>query len=304
MKKRKQHYVSQFYLKPWETNGQLFCLRNGSIFKTSTINIGQQRDFYRLKELTDQDVTNIKLLISKMPVSSQAMHQTWINFFNLIFDFKNFLRSKNAITPEIDAEIDIEINNFEENLHVIIEGTGASYIKKLLNSDTSFYNNIKCREEFCYFLSVQYFRTNRMRTRMIATFNQRSLNIPQEFIDFVPNMERCWGVLSHMFAANVGFALSQMPLMLLHNKSETPLITSDQPAINLKSTYDITKHPEEFELYYPLSPRVAVVLTEGTTNISKNLQSNDVIMLNNALAASSLEQIYANQEDVLKQYMN
>ena len=123
-----------------------------------------------------------------------------------------------------------------------------------------------------------------------------------EFADFVPNMERCWGVLSHIFAANVGFALSRMSLTLLYNESNIPFITSDQPAINLKATYNDMEQPEEFELYYPIAPRMAILMTEKPTKLNNHLKNDEVIRLNNTLAKLSKEQIYANQENVLTQY--
>jgi hypothetical protein len=67
MKKRKQHYIWRYYLNAWATDEQIFCLRENKIFKTNLMNIGNIRDFYRLKELSNQDIkfTYIKSLGSE-----------------------------------------------------------------------------------------------------------------------------------------------------------------------------------------------------------------------------------------------
>ena len=66
MKKRKHHYVWEHYLDAWATDGQIWCRRADKYFPTSTENVGQRRDFYRLKELSDGDVAFVERLIMRM----------------------------------------------------------------------------------------------------------------------------------------------------------------------------------------------------------------------------------------------
>lgn len=63
-KKRKQHFVWEYYLRPWAVEGQVACLRNKKLFSTSTENILQRRDFYRLS-LVDEKIINITINIIK-----------------------------------------------------------------------------------------------------------------------------------------------------------------------------------------------------------------------------------------------
>ena len=49
--KHKQHYVFKAYLDHWTTNGKIWCCRKNKIFHTNTVNVAQERDFYRVKEL-------------------------------------------------------------------------------------------------------------------------------------------------------------------------------------------------------------------------------------------------------------
>ena len=304
MKKRGQHYVWKHYLESWTTNGKLFCLRNNEIFETAPVNIGKKRDFYRLNELTEQDIFNIKLLISNMPVSSQKIHIGWINFFNVVFDLKKICESASVKNAEIEKELDIALNNFEEDLHSKIEGMGAPYIENIIDTNLSFFDNQEERYDFCYFLAVQYFRTNFIKKQAIETFSNFGDKVSPEFTPYILNMEKSWNILSHIFATNVGFSLSYMRLILLKNNTQIPFVTADQPAINLKATYNIKEPPEEFELYYPLSPNIAILLVDKNKDLfSENLNEDDVVKLNNAIVNASLEQIYANNRTILEQYI-
>ena len=59
-KKRHHHYVWKKYLEPWTADGQIWCLMNGEIFPTNPKHIGQARDFYNLKELSDEDIAFVQ----------------------------------------------------------------------------------------------------------------------------------------------------------------------------------------------------------------------------------------------------
>ncbi len=50
-KKKKQHFVWRKYLKGWSENDSIYCLMDGRIFKPGLMGVGQERYFYKLKEL-------------------------------------------------------------------------------------------------------------------------------------------------------------------------------------------------------------------------------------------------------------
>lgn len=58
-RKRRHHYVWQFYLKAWASEeGAVWCRRRGEkrAFSTGTTMIGIRKDFYELRELTESDI--------------------------------------------------------------------------------------------------------------------------------------------------------------------------------------------------------------------------------------------------------
>jgi hypothetical protein len=63
--KRRHHHVWQRYLKSWTTNRAIWCLQNGRIFSTGTLNIAVEKDFYKLHKLTREDIALIKMLFDK-----------------------------------------------------------------------------------------------------------------------------------------------------------------------------------------------------------------------------------------------
>ena len=114
MKKRGQHYVWQYYLKSWTTNGKLFCLRDNEVFCTIPDNVAKKRDFYRLKELTDKEIYFIKGLIDEMPTAVKGLHTGWLELLNSIFILKKSYESLGIKCEETERQLDIEINNFQE----------------------------------------------------------------------------------------------------------------------------------------------------------------------------------------------
>jgi hypothetical protein len=51
-----QHYIWQNYLKAWAPTGSLHCLMDERIFLTGTKALGVENDFYKLQDLTNEDL--------------------------------------------------------------------------------------------------------------------------------------------------------------------------------------------------------------------------------------------------------
>ncbi|MEL7608814.1 MAG: DUF4238 domain-containing protein [Bacillota bacterium] len=305
MKKRKQHYVWKHYLEAWTVDGQLFCLRDKNIFPTNLINIAQKRDFYRLNELTENDIALIKLLwIDTSPPLLRPLHMDLLNGFNLAFEIKKLYEASGKIDLELEKQLDVTMNNLEENFHCGIEGLAIPYLENVRSGDIAFYADEGNRIEFNYFLATQYLRTNHIKEHIKTAFS----DMPRKYAQFGLNIERVWNVVSHILATNMGYVLSRedsnMQLILLYNNTKIPFITSDQPIVNIRADHLSFDAPTEFELYYPHTPNLALILSEqGKSSYSGNLTKNEIMKLNNQIVASSQEQVYANERNVLEQYL-
>lgn len=78
-------------------------------------------------------------------------------------------------------------------------------------------------------------------------------------------------------------------------------ITGDQPVINTKAKF--SSETKELELYYPLEPSKALIITEEK-NFNTEWSIEKVKEYNDKIEQQSLELIFANDKEVLKQYIS
>jgi hypothetical protein len=54
--KKLHHYVPRFYLRAWAEKRMVYCLQDGKILHPNIKNVCAENYFYRLKELSPEDV--------------------------------------------------------------------------------------------------------------------------------------------------------------------------------------------------------------------------------------------------------
>jgi len=263
--------------------------------------IGQRRDFYRLKELNADDFVFIKkFAIDASPQHLQKLHENLIKQFSFIFSLKDFLKSKGVNDPKINEQIDIAISNLEEDLHTHIEGSAIKYIEYILKEDIDFYRTDEGCLNFVYYLCVQYMRTQKMKASVLSNVS----GIKSIYV------EKIWNVLSHILAINFGWSLyrdrKKFKMVLLKNTSSKEFITGDQPVINTYATGGSKPSPpDKLELYYPVSPFLAILITEKEIYKGINkvvLEEKEVFSYNELMVRNSHEQIYGTSKSVLEDY--
>jgi hypothetical protein len=256
-RKRRQHHVWQHYLKSWATDGKIWCLRDGSVFQSSTINVAVERDFYKIPELTSEDIALIKWLVIN-PRQHQLTQKNHENFLALLTAPSRFAEQfrKFAKDPkELDDLLDIIRTNVLEDYHAGIEASFSPLLDEILRNDLSFYADGKRCITFTHFLCTQHMRTKKIREKSIERVRSN------DGLD----ISRIWDIMSHMFAVNIGMSLylerSKRTLALLENHTDVPFVTGDQPIINLHGN-GVTP-PETLSFYYPVSPRLALLWPEA-----------------------------------------
>lgn len=147
--------------------------------------------------------------------------------------------------------------------------------------------------DFLYVLSLQYFRTVKMREGLS--------NIPGYVPGHYPR--RTAAVLNHIHATNVGAGLYRerkaYRIVFLGNVTAIPFIAGDQPVINMLDP----KATDDLELYYPLAPRLAMVLTKEAVNFpdrTRNVTRFEVERYNYAIYSRSDDQVYSNDQSYLR----
>lgn len=299
MKKRRHHYVWQHYLKPWTVDGQITCLRQGRLFSTGTSNVAIKTDFYRLHEFTEQDLQAVQQLCMRNSAPAlRAVQQGWIDIFRIPFTISEQRAAARGKDPAVDKLFDEVINNLEEDLHAHIEGGSISHLEALRNGDLSFLDSEAESATFFHFLGVQYLRTEKIRSATIAALHDVHLF----------DVERVWGLMSHLLATSMGHYLFMnregLRISLVHTNRVPDLITSDQPILNLRAVnLQANEAPQELELYYPLSPTAALLLEadhpEGG-QCERTLEREEVEAYNRAVFHSAHEQVFAVSEETLR----
>lgn len=285
MKKRGHHYVWQHYLKSWSNNAQLFCLRNNNIFQSNTINIAKKRDFYKLECLSEKEIHLLKSLIKPMSQNElKGIHDGWLEIF---VSFSSFQENMNK-----SKELEDTFHNIEENLMSKIESDATKFLKLIQSKSIDFQENNKDYYTFLIFLTIQYVRTNKMKS------NINDINFGEGI-----NRDNMWSVLKYNVATNMAhniFSQESYKLVLIENDSNESLITGDQPVINIASegTYDI--EATDIELYYPISPKLAALITNKYDYTVKYIEAEEVKYYNSAIYKHSHEQVYAASKESLE----
>jgi uncharacterized protein DUF4238 len=288
-RKRRQHHVWQHYLKSWATDNQIWCLRDGNTFCTNTINVAVDRDFYKLAALNPDDLVLIKWLVID-PVNSvgKKYHQEFLAALTAPARFVEQYKASSTNPEELDEFLDIQRTNVLEDYHAGIENSFQPLLDDILNGDLTFYSDEKRCITFLHFICSQLMRTKRIKERAIEGTKKNGGK----------DISRIWDVISHMFAVNIGMSLylerTRRTLALVHNHTDIPFVTGDQPVLNLHAQG--TTPPETASLYYPVSPRLALLLTEVNetpTFTSDGLTSTQATALNMRMLEACHSQVFA-----------
>jgi hypothetical protein len=255
---KNQHYVFRAYLKQWAEHDLIYCLREGRVFQANLTGVACERFFYRLQDLTPKELRLIEDLFGKHP--SEGLKEMQKQFM-AIYLFPTRLRKKlgSDADPRILSALESAIAQGQEDYHQRIEDDLLVFLQRMLVGNVDFYSDSERAASFLYGICVQYTRTKRTIEASLDV-------IGSEFGDC--DVRRVMGALSPLMAMAVAHSLfidrERFKLVLMENESDTPFITADQPVVNLQAGYT-RKPPEKFELFYPLSPRKAMLLVETSS---------------------------------------
>lgn len=298
MKKRKQHYVWEHYLTGWARDGRVWCRQGPRCFCTSTENVAQERDFYRLEEISEADLDFVeRVAIEPLDENLKEMARGWVAPFTEVFAIRRLYEAQERKLPELESELDIAINNIEEDLHSAIESLAVPLLAELRAARTEFLSDDENFMHFARFIAAQYMRTPSIMTRSLDAV-----------AGMLPgfNIAASWGLLRTIYATNIGYALFRRRTMLvasfLDAAESTEFITGDQPMVNVRAgAMQPEVPPTELELFYPLSPKLGVMLRfDGERRATRRqLSAEETSSLNARIARSSLKQLYAASEAAL-----
>lgn len=287
---KQPHYVYRKYLRPWTLNEKIYCLMNNKkIIFTNIMNIGKENYFYEFKLCTDKEIEIGKLFAENFCDS----------LMNVYEKINNALKEVSLLSDDIRKNEIIEFAKQSEEKHFncVVEDRLKPMLYSLYKEDFSFLENTSDSMQFFHAIAEQYCRTKKIK--------ENTQNMYSSIGDHDIRGENVWILIRHSIALKIGLSLFQEKYQVCLLKSENcNFITSDQPVINFHSDFDGI--PDEFELYYPISPSLAIMVSKQEKYPDKNIitiDDEDVIKWNDLIAKLSRSQIYSHKRELLEKYL-
>jgi hypothetical protein len=187
----------RFYLKAWAKSQKLWVFQNGKIYRNSVRNVAAQNYFYRLNELSAEDIEFVrKMFIENSPEKLQPGHEYLLHAFTLPHQAKRRIEQSGKDTSEYQQILNEIITNANEKYHGSIEIAFKPLIDAMISGDLSFLNDTDHAVTFYHGLAVQILRTNSMK-RAKATFSPEQYELYQ----------RTAGLVMQILAVNMGLNL-------------------------------------------------------------------------------------------------
>lgn len=299
--KKQQHHVFEYYLKAWAESHSFCCYSkdNNNRFSTNPENVGKKRLFYQLKRLTTEDLQFIDLMIGPMDDRLRRINSDFVRLTQLPFKLEDSLDDP-TLSPEHKQELEREIEkakaNVIEDIHARIESHALPLLSALRKYDDSFYADLDQCINFVIFLLHQYFRTDNLRREISA--------LPDMIQGH--SFERTAFLFNHIYAISAGASVYRdrdaYKIIFLKNTTGIPLITGDQPVLNLLDPTDTA----DIELYYPVSPETAILLScdeNKTANKIRNITDMEVTSYNFMIFNKAADQVYSSDADYLDSFV-
>lgn len=310
------------------------------IFSSGTNNILNKRRFYQLRNLNEDERKFIEYLMEYLKVdhTTKVEMRRHIELYLTPYEFKHMVDMAKTINSMPDnhplyQELQLDFDNLYkileegivntgEDVYSDFEASGMECIRRIMEGDFQFYypstdncNDVAFlnagiydkRDEFIVFLFIQYFRTVRMRKvcqknihDMIneIKYKKITVNFLLENIDeknLVPHLS-----LLLQSLCTDAFINRNAHLTVLKNFTTENFFTSDQPIINLKSK-DNGSMPDEFVLYYPLSPKIAIIVNDNNVvNEIAIIDKNVIRKYNDKLIKEAYDYIVSSNEEQLR----
>ncbi len=283
----------------WAENDQVYCLRNGSIYKANPVNLAVEGYFYKIDLIDTREYELIKVLgIPKKQIPFlKGINDEWLSFFDSVFILLKSSKAANDLCTEKTVALQAM-----EDFHCEIESRGV-YLRDLLDKNVDFWQDENKRIDFLFYLFFQYFRTKKMRNACLNVVNAGMKKSDNDSLSRISSTG--YAILSVFFSSNMVYAFSKeaTSIKLIKNNSNLNFITGDQPVINIiQDKNEGEPFPKDVELYYPISPKLGIFISH---NAKFSLGYGDIVgveevrYLNNLIVDNCEESLFANRKEDL-----
>lgn len=164
-----------------------------------------------------------------------------------------------------------------------------------------------------YFDFVLYFIFQELRTNNVLTEIQKApaLSELKKYIDVNNENISFLGILMLLLLIIEKFFFKNTPFkfILFKNSTELEYVTSDAPCVNIYSLFVKGRllQDDEVEFFLPLSPKLALLMTDKICYNSNNIVISDeknIDIFNKTIINSAQRYIYSNSKDTLRRYLS
>jgi hypothetical protein len=306
---RKHHHVWRHYLTKWCVDKKIwYTTSKGNIANDSVTGLSRETDFYKISFLTSDDVIFVKGFIDKSDQKIQELHLELLTYVEDISS-KYYFCERAGLLVETEVLNTFNSAKYEliEKMHTGIENDTRDILDGLSNGDFSVLKSNSNLIQFHHFLGHQFTRSKAFKDRSIRGV---TVAMSEHYVGRNKELfERNWWLLSYIFGLNMGAAnyMNRVndQLVFLVNNTNLGFITSDQSIINVhESLQGLSEReaPKYMDLYYPVSPKFAVMLNNSNRfgNGEYQVSIKEVKELNLRVALKANEHIYADSEDLIK----
>lgn len=296
---------------PWSngTSRIFFTTSLGKIAHDSPKGVAVADYFYKIQPLDEVQRSVVRSISVACSPECRELHQELLEPILLTQQLVKHYQMSGISDKKADNMVQAILCNQIEDFHGSIERGMAPILEKLLLEDLDVLNERDKQVPFFEYLGHQFARTQNARKILSGVTSISSTN-PMHAL-FLKTVDDTSWLITLLLGMNMGFnyfiAREKYHFAMLINDSDTPFITSDQPVVNIypATSSDLTEPPTGSDLYYPISPRLAVVMCESDcfAEGKQFVDSQTAHTLNTHLAQRANVHLVGNSRNALLPYV-
>lgn len=298
---KKSHYVWEYYLKSWAENNFIFCSFNGKpVIKVSLNKVANKRYFYKVTPFNNfEKQLLIRAIDRSLPPNKYKFLMLYLDSINWRFMAQKTLNLK-----------DNEKSNIQlgEDLMGEDEQSFIKFLDSLKDNNVAFCVSNENIFKFYSLILMQYFRTKRIYDDLKKGIDELVCEELKTDSNEIFNVQNIITPFRQIMSYNVAHYLitTKSKTILLKNNTSQEFITSDQPVLNTYADYStLNRHTDKFELYYPITPNIAILISNNDKydNVSE-LNLDEVDYYNRKIINASQMQVYCSKANSLDRYID